>query len=269
MKSIISVSRRSDIPAFHTDWFLEKLKEGCVEVTNPYSQKKTLVSLKPEDVGAFVFWSKNYAPLIEKLEKIETKNLFFHFTITGAKELELYTPEHLDAIKDLIYLSKRYSPERVIWRYDPICITDKLTFELFEERFIEYAEKLSGFVNSCFISFVFPYGKVLANFKQCNDHKLIDITENDKRIFAARLALIAANYGIQLYACCNDYLLSDKVRKASCINGGYLSSIFNTPLVKTKAPTRKECACTKSMDIGKYNTCYHGCLYCYANSSLC
>ncbi|HEX9135555.1 MAG TPA: DUF1848 family protein, partial [Nitrospirota bacterium] len=138
MPHVISASRRTDIPAFYADWFVNRLKAGSVRVQQPYTKKPICVSLKPEDVDAIVFWSKNYAPLLNKLEAIEetTKNLFFHFTITANRELEFNTPDYKNAIKDYIFINRRYSPEHIIWRYDPICVTDKLSFEIHEERFV-------------------------------------------------------------------------------------------------------------------------------------
>lgn len=226
------------------------------------------VSLKPEDVSAFVFWSKNYAPLLDKLETIEktSRHLFFHFTITANKDLEPFVPAYIDAIKDYIYMVKRYSSQQVVWRFDPICITDKLSFEIYKERFIQCAEMLKGHSGKCYISFVHPYKKVFTNLQRYTDHRLIEVSPEKKKEYSLRLAERAGAYGIQLYACCNDYLLSEHVKKARCIDGRYLSYILNVPLDTKAASTRKECACTRSLDIGAYDTCAHGCLYCYANA---
>jgi hypothetical protein len=142
MPQVISVSRRTDIPAFYSDWFLNRLKASYVFVQHPFTGKLFGVSLKPEAVSAIVFWSKNYSPLLNKLELIDqtTGNLFFHFTITANRELEANTPDYKEAIGDYLFIAKRYSPERIIWRYDPICITDKLPFDVHEERFSRCAE---------------------------------------------------------------------------------------------------------------------------------
>jgi len=268
MPHVISASRRTDIPAFYADWLVNRLRAGMVYVQNPYSKKMARVSLRSEDVSAIVFWSKNYAPLLEKLEPIEktTKNLFFHFTITANRELELNTPGYRDAIRDYRYLADRYRPEQLVWRYDPVCITDKLSFEIHEERFVRCAELLRGFSKHCIISFVHPYKKVLSNMGKYSDHHLIELSIDQKKEYAGRLALRAAVYGIALSACCNDYLLSDRIAKASCIDGRYLSSLFPVPIDTRLALTRKECACTRSMDIGAYDACAHGCVYCYATA---
>jgi hypothetical protein len=113
---------------------------------------------------------------------------------------------------------------------------------------------------------VHPYKKVLVNLKKHTNHVLIDLSKEKKREYAHQLAKRAEAYNIQLYACCNDYLLSDQILKASCIDGQLLSTIFTTPIETRLASTRKECACTRSIDIGAYDSCAHGCIYCYANA---
>jgi len=269
MAHVISASRRTDIPAFYSAWFVQRLKEGSVAVQQPYTGKIIRVSLKREDVSAIVFWSKNYAPLIEKLESIEltTKNLFFHFTITAAQELEPEVPDYRNAVRDYLYLAKRYSFRQIVWRFDPLCITDKLPFEVYRERFLCCAELLKGHAATCIISFAHPYKKVIANFKKNMDHQLVELPMAQKRDYARSLSEIAGRFGIGLSACCNDYLVSNEIKKAACIDGALLSTLFNIPIDTRRASTRQECACTKSIDIGAYDTCAHGCLYCYANTN--
>ncbi len=268
MSQVISASRRTDIPAFYADWFINRLKEGSVAVQQPYSRKLIRVSLEPAELSAIVFWSKNYAPLLGRLEVIEqtTRKLFFHFTITAAQELESSVPGYRDAARDFRFLSRRYSPDRVVWRYDPICLTDKLSFDIYEERFRACADTLRGYADTCIISFVHPYRKVLINLAKYTDHRLTDVPIAQEREYARRLAEIAAPYGIRVRACSNDDLLSDAVKKASCIDGRRLAELFQIQLDTRPASIRKECACTKSVDIGAYDTCAHGCVYCYANA---
>lgn len=271
MRQIISASRRTDIPAFYPDWFIRRLKAGAVFVKNPYGGQIYEVSLRREDVHSIVFWSKNYAPLISRLGEVEktTGNLYFHFTITGLpKEIERNTPPVEEAVSDFIYLAERHSPSRMVWRFDPVCITDKLPFAFHEEMFERIAERLEGNCTRCCISFVKKYTKVLVNFRSRSDHVLVDVPGDLQRSHAARLSGIAAGHGIGLYECSNDHLLSPSVRKASCINGEELSGLFDDyDLSSPAAPSRNGCACTKSRDIGAYDTCPHGCLYCYANTN--
>jgi len=268
MQQIISASRRTDIPAFYSDWFLNRLDAGSCDVLHPYTKKWFQVSLKQEDVGVIVFWSKNYAPLLPKLDRIEktTRNLFFHFTITANRDLELRGPDFRDAVRDYRFLAEKYSPDHIIWRFDPICITDKLSFGIHEERFVACAELLKGYTRSCIISFAHPYRKTLTNIKKYSTHTPIALAPEQEKAYADRLAQRAGQYGIRLLACCNDHLLSDRIGKARCIDGPNLSLLFGTALETRSAASRKECGCTKSIDIGAYDTCGHGCLYCYANT---
>jgi hypothetical protein len=268
MQQIISASRRTDIPAFHSDWFLHRLAEGFCNVAHPYTKKLFRVPLAPGDVGAIVFWSKNYAPLLPKLAAVErtSKNLFFHFTITANRDLELRGPDFRDAVRDYLFIAMRYSPDHVIWRFDPICITDKLSFETHEERFVAIAEQLRGHVSSCIISFAHPYRKMVNNLKKHTSHALVPVSPDEQRACTDRLASRAERYGIRLFACCNDHLLSDRIGKARCIDGAKLSLLFGTALDTRSAASRKECGCSKSIDIGAYDTCGHGCVYCYANT---
>jgi hypothetical protein len=270
LKNIISASRRTDIPAFYSAWLINRLKQEEVYVRNPYGGQVRRVSLRADDIHSIVFWSKNFSPLISRIGEIEraAKNLFFHFTITGIpEEIEQNIPPFQEAIDDFKYLSDRYSPEHMIWRFDPVCLTDKLSFEFYEEMFMRCGEKLKGSCVKCYISFVQKYKKTLTNFNKYSNHKLVDIETGTHKEYAGRLGRIAEKNGIRLYACCNDHLLSDTVHKGSCINSRELTELFNDYSVSSPAaPTRKECACTKSIDIGSYDTCPHGCLYCYANA---
>jgi len=269
MKNIISASRRTDIPAFYSEWFARRLAEGAVDVKNPYSGRVYHISLKSQDLHSIVFWSKDFSPLIKRLAEVEkaTKNLFFQFTVTAVpKALERRTPAPEAAMEDFLYLAARYSPANLVWRFDPIVLTDKVLFDHYINEFDRYAAKLKGAVRECYISFAEPYKKVVRNFKRTG-HTLLDTPEEVKREYAERLAVVAEGYGIRVSACCNDFLLSDKIGKASCIDGERLSRLFGDLEVDTTpTPTRKSCACTRSIDIGAYDTCPHGCAYCYANN---
>lgn len=265
---LISASRRTDVPAFYTDWFLNRLSQGFCEVVHPYTKKLFHVSLLREDVAGIVFWSKNYAPLLPKLDQVEktTRNHFFHFTITGNRDLELRTPDFREAVKDYAYIAKRYSPDHIVWRFDPLCITDKLSCEIHEERFAAIGERIKGQAASCIISFAHPYRKMIWNIEKYTTHKPVTVSPEDQKTCADRLALRARQCNIRLLACCNDHLLSDGVGKVRCIDGAKLSLLFGTALDTRPAASRRQCGCTKSIDIGAYDTCGHGCVYCYANT---
>jgi hypothetical protein len=273
MKKIISVSRRTDIPAFYGDWFMGRLAEGFVGVVHPFGGQKYIVSLKPEDVVCFVFWSKNFSPFLENLRNMETMdyNFYFNYTITALQTVFESNVEKQAAIESLKQLSKTYSPKHINWRFDPIVISSISDRDFYFSAFEELASELAGYVDRCYFSFVARYGKVIRNFaefEKAHGLEIFDCSGDFKIEMANELAAIAACHGIRMFSCCGDYLVSNKINKAHCINGWIIEDLFFPEgfSYKTK-PTRDECGCTESTDIGTYDTCPHGCVYCYANTN--
>jgi hypothetical protein len=273
MKRIISVSRRTDIPAFYGDWFMGRLAQGFVGVENPFSGQKYLISLKTEDVVCFVFWSKNFAPFLDNLRIIERMGykFYFNYTITCLPEVFESNVNKDTAIKTLKQLSRTYSPKHINWRFDPIIISNVAERDFYIKGFKELANQFEGLVERCYISFVTQYEKVKRNFADLEKSKGITVTEtsNDSNIeLANELAEIAGGFGIQIYSCCGDYLVNEKVKKAHCIDGHLIEQLLSLKgFSYSIKPTRQDCGCTESTDIGAYDTCPHGCVYCYANAN--
>jgi len=270
MKKIVSVSRRTDIPAYYADWFVRRLDAGTVSVRQPFNGRFFSVSLRPEDVRGFVFWSKNFRPLMPHLARIEqtSPNLLFHYTITGVPpDIEPGAQPFAEPAECLRELSRRYGPGRVIWRFDPIVVTDRIPFDHYRGVFRLLAGLLRGAVRECTISFVDPYRKVLRNFAAQSDHMIISPRPDEQREYAGELGAIAAGHGIRLCVCCNPDALGPGVEQAHCIDPGPFAGDAGGLTTVERAPTRKGCGCTKSIDIGAYDTCPHGCLYCYANAN--
>jgi hypothetical protein len=273
MKRIISVSRRTDIPAFYGDWFMNRLKEGFAGVVNPFGGQRYLVSLKPEDVSCFVFWSKDFTPFLENLKVLDSLGykFYFNYTVTGLPGVFESNLDKEAAIDSLKQLSRMYSPKHINWRFDPIIISDICDRDFFIRAFRELAEDFAGLVEHCYFSFVTEYGKVIRNFKQlerATGVKILNVSEKFKIDLANELAQIAENYSIQMYSCCGDYLVNDKIRKGHCIDGEVIQDLFFPDGFDYQhKPTRAECGCTESSDIGTYDTCPHGCVYCYANTN--
>ncbi|MGI9953427.1 DUF1848 domain-containing protein [Moorellaceae bacterium AZ2] len=267
---IISVSRRTDIPAFYGDWFLEQVRRGGVVVLHPYRSEKLLVSLKPEDVASFVFWSKNYAPFFRHLEELEKRgyNFVLFFIITGLpRALEPRVPSPAEALATFKALSRKHSPHRVLWRYDPIVLSTFTPPEHHMKTFRALCRQLEGLTYRCYLSFVNLYPKVERNLARlaCSGLKLLDSSEEEKLQLAEQLADIAAAHGIEVYSCCNDFLVGTKIKKAHCVDATLLSQLFGLEEGLYKIhPTRKACGCFESTDIGTYGTCGHHCVYCYA-----
>ena len=273
MKKIISVSRRTDVPAFYGQWFMNRINEGFAGVVNPYGGKKYIVSLKPEDVSCFVFWSKNFTPFLENLQILDKKGykFYFNYTVTGLPEIFESNLDKQEAIDTLKYLSRTYSPAHINWRFDPIIISSVCDGEYFIEKFKELVKEFAGLVERCYISFVTEYKKVLVNFDELERSTGIKIEYPEvdyKILLAIELADIASEHGIQIYSCCCNYLINEKVQKAHCIDGAVIEKLFYPDgFVYSEKRTRTECGCTESCDIGTYNTCPHGCIYCYANTN--
>lgn len=272
--NVISASRRTDIPAFYSEWFINRIRKGYVRWMNPFSNVVYDVPLLPKDVLAIVFWSKNYLPLLPYLDELDAGGyrMVFHFTITGLpKVFEPRVPDTADMVKCARILSTRYGAESVLWRYDPILISTATDNEYHFRRFHELCAQLEGVVKRCYFSFVCYYEKVLRNIKALAVETRIecfDLPQSERITLANILADIAANHGIEMYSCCGDYLVGSKIKKAHCIDGELLKQLFPDRVTNlVEHPTRKECGCYESKDIGTYGTCPHGCVYCYANSN--
>ena len=271
MKRIISVSRRTDIPAFYGEWFMRRLKDGFAGVVNPFGGSRYVVSLKPQDLVCFVFWSKNFSPFMESLRIIDGLGykFYFNYTVTALPRVFESGLDRQSAIESLKQLSRTCSPQHINWRFDPIVLSSVCDRNFFLKAFEELACEFEGLVERCYFSFVTEYGKVRRNFAEFERAAGVKITRCSKRFkidLANELAAIAEYHGIRMFSCCGDYLLGPTIQKAHCIDGGIIEQLFFPEGLQHKEkPTRQQCGCTESIDIGTYDTCPHGCVYCYAN----
>lgn len=268
--NIISASRRTDIPAFYMTWFMNRLRAGSADYPNPFGGQMCTVSLRPEDVHSIVFWSKYYRQLLPHLDELDRRGYRFycHYTITGApRTLEPQVPDWQQAVQVFRELAARTSPRHVLWRFDPIVFTDELGVDFYVGRFRRLADALSGATHRCYFSFASYYGKVARQLQQAHI-RFFDPPLAEKQALIEKMADIAGEHGIALYACCQDALVAGRVRKAHCVDGDLLAELFpDRPPVSQPRPTREQCGCVASRDIGMYDTCPHGCVYCYANQS--
>lgn len=273
MKQIISASRRTDLPAFYGDWFMQRIREGFAGVVNPFGGQRYHVSLKPEDVACFVFWSKDFTPFMDHLEDLDRRGyrFYFNYTVTALPSVFESDVDKDAALGTLKSLSQRYSPAHINWRFDPIILSNMSDEDFYLRAFKLFAAELEGLVERCYFSFVNFYGKVRRNFKDLTKVRGVHVDEPSEQLridLANRLAEIADRHGITMHSCCGDYLLGERIQKAHCIDGVLVERLFGPGDVPYKDKgTRPECGCTESTDIGAYNTCPHGCVYCYANSN--
>ncbi len=263
---IVSVSRRTDIPAFYSEWFYNRIKDGFVYVINPFNTKQiSKVELTPKTVDCFVFWTKDAEPMFKRINEIKDFKYYFQFTLTAyRKDVEQGTRMKKDIIKTFKKLSTKIGKEKVIWRYDPILLNNYYTKEYHYEWFEKFCSQLEGFTEKCVISFLDLYKKTERNTKELN---LMLLNENDMNDIANKLGKIAAKYNIEIETCSEGVDLSKYgIKKGRCIDDRLVSKIIGSPVDVKKDDTQREgCGCVKSIDIGQYNTCKHHCLYCYAN----
>ena len=275
MKYIISASRRTDIPAYYLPWFIERLREGYVDVANPlYRKQINRVSLRPDEVEWIVFWSRNYGPFLKQRTHFKAYNLFFHFTILSRSMLEKNGLPLPMLIKQLEQLAHLYGAERIIWRYDPLVYWEEAgkpqtNYNPSDFEYLCRAVAQTG-VKRCYFSFAYPYGKFISRFrKKFGNSLIIKKSVHEQHEITRELKAVADSYGLTLYSCCNDTLLSVKgIQKGRCIDGKLLNLLRGEKTVsEAMAPTRQDCGCTRSFDIGAYvqHPCHTGCLYCYAN----
>lgn len=263
---ILSVSRRTDIPAFYSEWFFNRLKDGFVYVRNPINKNHiSKVSLLPEHVDCFVFWTKDPKPFIKRLSELSEYKYYFQFTLNSySKDLEPNVPKKQDVIATFIELSQKIGREKVIWRYDPILLSDKYTIDYHIKYFRSIAERVSPFTEKCVISFIDLYKKCERNLKNTT---VQEIPVNEIEFLSKELKKIADEYSLSLETCAENVELSTLgIGHNRCIDNVLIERILNKKIKSTKDKNqRNECGCIESIDIGAYNTCKHGCLYCYAN----
>lgn len=266
---IISASRRTDIPACYPDWFYQRIREGYVLTRNPVRfHQVSKVSLSPEMVDGIVFWTKNPAPMLNRLDELNAYACYFQFTLTSyGKDIEPGVPaKGSEVIPTFQRLSEQVGPERVIWRYDPILLNEKYTIDYHLEYFYEIARRLNGCTSKCVISFVDRYQNTQRNVELLG---LLEIRNETKRLLAKSLSQTARSFGMSMDTCAEEIDLDAYgIGHSKCIDGNLLGKLRGYPLNVSKDKNqRPNCGCDASVDIGMYNTCKNGCKYCYANYS--
>jgi len=284
-KIVLSASRRTDIPAFYMPWFMEQIKTGSFEVVNPFNQRVSVVPATPQKVHTIVFWSKNFGPFIdggygERLSR-RGYNLFFNFTINSDNTiLEPNVPPLKLRIGQLEYLSDRFGPRSINWRFDPICFykTGQGTLQDNLGDFTAIADQAAAAgIERCITSFVDHYPKIRKRLASRPGLALIDPLPADKvdTLIAMETRLSALN--IQLATCCEKKVIAglppgSSIMPSSCIPNDLLMKLYGGSISLRKDAGQRVkagCGCQKSADIGSYRhqPCYHNCLFCYANPS--
>lgn len=266
---IISASRRTDIPAFYSDWFFNRLSEGFVYVKNPMNPHQiSKIVLSKSLVDCFVFWTKNPLQMMDKLDLLSDYHYYFQFTITPYNDFfEPNLPPKTEIINTFKNLSNYVGLNRIIWRYDPIILTNKYSIDYHFKAFKKLTALLASYTKRCVISFVDLYRKSKKNLTNID---LIPFSDNYMHEIASCFVKIANDNGIELVSCSEKIDLNEHgISHGKCIDDKLIEEISGYELDLSKDKTqRPECGCVGSIDIGSYNTCPHGCLYCYANYDI-
>lgn len=263
---IICASRRTDIPAFHMEWLMNRLRGGRVFVRNPIQKSVVYdISLKKRDVDCIIFITKNPMPLENYLDEIIEMGyqLLFQVTINPyERDIEPNVPKYEDVIDSFIRISDKIGTDRMLWRYDPVIFFGKYGMEFHHNNLTHMSKKLEGKTKKCTFSFLTYYDKLSEKYEK---NILGPANKKDEESFLRMMPKVLNPRGIVVTSCCET---SDHIRfgieHKGCIDSGVLKSL-NIPYEKQSVPYRDGCLCVKCIDIGAYDTCMHNCIYCYAN----
>ncbi|HEV2405330.1 MAG TPA: DUF1848 domain-containing protein [Ktedonobacterales bacterium] len=285
---IISASYKTDIAAFYGEWFMRRLRAGSCRMVNPYGRQVYTVNLKrePDDEGregvdGFVFWTKNIGPFLRHLPEIRERGYPFvvQHTINGyPRQLESRVVNYDRAVAHMRRLADEYGPKVAVWRYDPILISSLTPPEWHRATFGKLAEGLHGATDEVVISFAQVYQKTERNMDLAarrarpsftwREHEAFAYSDerlDDARALVRDLAGMAREKGMRLTVCSQTrFHVEGVVGPAHCIEATRLAEIAGKSIDAKEKGNRPECACSASRDIGEYDTCPHGCVYCYA-----
>lgn len=272
---VISASRRTDIPAYYTPWLMNRLRAGSCCVPNPFDPRHvTRVSLAPEDVSVVVFWTRDPRPLLPHLDELDQRGYryYFLFTLTGyPRLLEPHAPSPDDAVNAFRELSERVGPHRVIWRYDPILISSVTDADFQAANFTAIARRLQGLTTHCILSLADLYPKVRRRLRALESEGVVIDKPTDMAPHAVLDAVVhgARECGMTLASCAEPINLKRwDIRPGKCVDDDLLRRRFGIDMSPRKDPSqRKNCRCIVSRDIGMYDSCPAGCVYCYANAN--
>ena len=261
---IINTGSRTDIPAFFSEWFFNRIREGYVCVRNPYNpQQVTRYRLDPEVVDVLSFCTKNPGPMLGRLHELDAFRQFWHVTITPyGRDIEPGVPAVNKVIEDFRKLSEIVGKRAMSWRYDPVFLLKEYDVEFHKNAFEQMAGKLAGSTEQCVVSFIDLYEKTKRNFPEVRA-----VSKAAQRELINSFSETAEKYGMRIHLCLeNAELAGGNVDADGCFSQSVIEEAIGTHLRVPKKPMAREgCNCLLGGDIGAYNTCLHECRYCYAN----
>lgn len=259
---ILNVSGRTDIVAFYSKWFINRYKEGFVDVRNPFYPKK-VSRIYFKDVDLILFCTKNPIPILGYLKSIN-KPILFHITLTPyKKDIEPNVPTKGDIIEAIKKISDIIGIENIYVRYDPILLNNRYTIEYHIKAFESMCSKLNGYVSHVIVSFIDDYKNVRNNKYELN---LKSFTDEDYKNIGINFSSIAKKYDMTVQTCSEENNLSEYgFIKQDCIGKELALKLTGKKYKKWTGRNNKFCNCVTMADIGMYNLCKHFCKYCYAN----
>lgn len=262
---IINTGMRTDIPAFYSDWFINRIEAGMVLVRNPYKKNELIrYKLDPSVVDVISFCTKNPSPMLSKIDKLSEYRTYWHVTITPYEnDIEKNVPDKKSVLSSFKKLSEKIGRDAVTWRYDPIFINYNYSLDFHIESFNKFAKELSGYTNTVVISFVDLYPKTIRNCPEIRE-----VSPLEKRIIAKTFVEIANKYKMRIKTCAEGNEFSSfGIDTSGCMTKEAIEKALSISLDIPKQQYKREgCRCLLSADIGEYNTCMHLCSYCYANA---
>ncbi|MDH3699927.1 MAG: DUF1848 domain-containing protein [Alphaproteobacteria bacterium] len=266
---IISASYKTDIPAFYSAWFLRRLAAGQCRMVNPWNAKPITVPLDSASIDGFVLWTRNIAPLSAHLGTVAAHAPFMvQYTITGyPRALEAGTVPAARAIAEMHTLRQRFGPRAAVWRYDPILFTSLTGGDWHRRNFTRLAKALRGTTDEVVISFAQIYRKTRRNLEAAalrHGFTWHDPDAAEKKTLVAALAARAAEHGMALRLCAQAEFVVPGAAPARCVDAARLSDLAGRPIAAAVKGNRPDCLCHTARDIGAYDSCPQGCVYCYA-----
>ncbi len=276
---IISASRRTDIPALYSEWFINRIRAGFCTVPNPFNRKQvSRVPLGPRDIDVIVFWTRYPRPLFQHLPELDDRGYRYYFQYTlmdNPRALDQKVPSHRVSVETFRELADQIGPERMIWRYDPIVFSNLTSASFHQETYERIASELCGYTHRSIISIVDMYSKTQRRAAKLKAEG-VEITPykgtSSKRFDQLMAGLVhsARENKMEIFSCAEDLPLEQYgIRPGKCVDDELISRIFGIAVTTTKDSRQREvCHCVLSKDIGMYDTCLFGCQYCYAVNSF-
>jgi hypothetical protein len=265
---IICASRRTDIPAFHSEWLMNRIREGYALVRNPVAKDVVhKVDLSPKNMDLLLLITKDPRPMIPFISELKDMkiNLGFQVTITPyGKDMEPCVPDKADMAEAFRTISGMIGKDRMVWRYDPVILNGKYDIKYHQRKFRTICGELEGYTERCIFSFVDIRDKLK---RISDDGTLKSISKEEAEGIGSIFSETARDNGIRLSLCCSEHDLSGYgISSAGCVDREHMKEM-GIPFEELRVPIRERCRCVRNIDIGEYDTCGHDCIYCYANSS--